>query len=70
MMDLDEEVRYHHLAMPTIFGLQVVIAYVSNGLKTGMGELTGTYRHLRDAVFECVEKSKTISQAQEKLRLN
>uniref|UniRef100_A0AC34RA32 Beta-lactamase-related domain-containing protein n=1 Tax=Panagrolaimus sp. JU765 TaxID=591449 RepID=A0AC34RA32_9BILA len=30
----------------------VVIAYVSNGLKTGMGELTRTYRLLRNAVFE------------------
>ncbi|PIO67596.1 hypothetical protein TELCIR_10646 [Teladorsagia circumcincta] len=43
MMDVDEE---------------IVIAYVTNGLKTGMGELTRTYRHLRDAVFECLEKSK------------
>ncbi|GMT13158.1 hypothetical protein PFISCL1PPCAC_4455, partial [Pristionchus fissidentatus] len=43
MMDLDEE---------------VVIAYVSNGLKTGMGELTRTYRHLRNAVFDCIEKNK------------
>lgn len=32
----------------------VVIAYVSNGLKTGMGELTRTYRMLRNAVFECL----------------
>ena len=48
MMDLEEELS---------------IAYVSNGLKTGMGELTRTYRHLRDAVFECLEKdniSKTV----------
>ncbi|CAP32212.2 Protein CBR-LACT-2 [Caenorhabditis briggsae] len=36
----------------------ITIAYVSNGLKTGMGELTRTYRHLRDAVFECLEKQK------------
>ncbi|VDO44762.1 unnamed protein product, partial [Haemonchus placei] len=43
MMDVDDE---------------IVIAYVTNGLKTGMGELTRTYRHLRDAVFECFEKSK------------
>ncbi|CAL2033244.1 unnamed protein product [Caenorhabditis brenneri] len=43
MMDLDDE---------------ITIAYVSNGLKTGMGELTRTYRHLRDAVFECLEKQK------------
>ncbi|CAB3411478.1 unnamed protein product [Caenorhabditis bovis] len=43
MMDLDEE---------------ITIAYVSNGLKTGMGELTRTYRHLRDAVFESLEKLK------------
>lgn len=33
---------------------EVVIAYVSNGLKTGMGELTRTYRMLRNAVFECI----------------
>ncbi|KAE9418430.1 hypothetical protein Angca_009603, partial [Angiostrongylus cantonensis] len=39
MMDMDNE---------------VVIAYVTNGLKTGMGELTRTYRHLRNAVFECL----------------
>ncbi|KAF1765209.1 hypothetical protein GCK72_005161 [Caenorhabditis remanei] len=44
MMDLDDE---------------ITIAYVSNGLKTGMGELTRTYRHLRDAVFECLEKQKS-----------
>uniref|UniRef100_A0AC35FEH8 Beta-lactamase-related domain-containing protein n=1 Tax=Panagrolaimus sp. PS1159 TaxID=55785 RepID=A0AC35FEH8_9BILA len=31
---------------------EIVVAYVSNGLKTGMGELTRTYRHLRNAVFE------------------
>uniref|UniRef100_A0A7E4UWA0 Beta-lactamase domain-containing protein n=1 Tax=Panagrellus redivivus TaxID=6233 RepID=A0A7E4UWA0_PANRE len=31
---------------------QIVIAYVSNGLKTGMGELTRTYRLLRNAVFD------------------
>lgn len=37
---------------------QVVVAYVTNGLKTGMGELTRTYRHLRNAVFECLEKAK------------
>ncbi|CAI5441585.1 unnamed protein product [Caenorhabditis angaria] len=43
MMDLDEE---------------ITIAYVSNGLKTGMGELTRTYRHLRNAVFECLEKNR------------
>ncbi|KAJ1357560.1 Beta-lactamase domain-containing protein 2 [Parelaphostrongylus tenuis] len=43
MMDMDEE---------------VVIAYVTNGLKTGMGELTRTYRHLRDAVFECLNKKE------------
>ncbi|KAK5970968.1 hypothetical protein GCK32_016370 [Trichostrongylus colubriformis] len=43
MMDVDEE---------------IVVAYVTNGLKTGMGELTRTYRHLRDAVFECLEKTK------------
>uniref|UniRef100_A0A0M3I965 Beta-lactamase domain-containing protein n=2 Tax=Ascaris TaxID=6251 RepID=A0A0M3I965_ASCLU len=30
---------------------EVVIAYVSNGLKTGMGELTRTYRLLRNAVL-------------------
>ncbi|CAI4232917.1 unnamed protein product [Auanema sp. JU1783] len=45
MMDLDEE---------------LVISYVSNGLKTGMGELTRTYRHLRNAVFDCIEKEKHI----------
>uniref|UniRef100_A0A1I7WZG4 Beta-lactamase domain-containing protein n=1 Tax=Heterorhabditis bacteriophora TaxID=37862 RepID=A0A1I7WZG4_HETBA len=44
MMDLEED---------------IVIAYVSNGLKTGMGELTRTYRHLRNAVFECLQKSST-----------
>ena len=33
---------------------QLVIAYVSNGLKTGMGELTGTYRRLRDALFASI----------------
>lgn len=43
MMDPDEE---------------VVIAYVSNGLKTGMGELTGTYRILRNAVFDSIEASR------------
>ena len=43
MMDLEEELS---------------IAYVSNGLKTGMGELTRTYRHLRDAVYDCLEKDK------------
>ncbi|KIH59827.1 beta-lactamase, partial [Ancylostoma duodenale] len=37
---------------------EVVVAYVTNGLKTGMGELTRTYRHLRNAVFECLEKEK------------
>ncbi|TMS35060.1 hypothetical protein L596_002536 [Steinernema carpocapsae] len=37
MMDIDKE---------------VVVSYVSNGLKTGMGELTRTYRLLRDAVFD------------------
>ncbi|KHN86060.1 Beta-lactamase domain-containing protein 2 [Toxocara canis] len=30
---------------------EIVIAYVSNGLKTGMGELTRTYRLLRNAVL-------------------
>ncbi|KAK0395339.1 hypothetical protein QR680_001239 [Steinernema hermaphroditum] len=39
MMDMDRE---------------VVVSYVSNGLKTGMGELTRTYRLLRDAVFDCM----------------
>lgn len=33
---------------------ELVIAYVSNGLKTGMGELTGTYRRLRDAALDAV----------------
>ncbi|ETN85042.1 hypothetical protein RB195_020311 [Necator americanus] len=37
---------------------EIVVAYVTNGLKTGMGELTRTYRHLRNAVFECFEKAK------------
>lgn len=31
---------------------ELVIAYVSNGLKTGMGEVTRTYRLLRNAVFD------------------
>uniref|UniRef100_A0A914C0E5 Beta-lactamase-related domain-containing protein n=1 Tax=Acrobeloides nanus TaxID=290746 RepID=A0A914C0E5_9BILA len=31
---------------------EIVIAYVSNGLKTGMGEVTRTYRLLRNAVFD------------------
>ncbi|CAJ0573474.1 unnamed protein product, partial [Mesorhabditis spiculigera] len=39
---------------------EVVIAYVSNGLKTGMGELTRTYRLLRNAVFECIQRDKNI----------
>lgn len=33
---------------------QLVIAYVSNGLKSGMGEVTGTYRRLRNAVFDSI----------------
>uniref|UniRef100_A0A0N5ANA1 Beta-lactamase domain-containing protein n=1 Tax=Syphacia muris TaxID=451379 RepID=A0A0N5ANA1_9BILA len=33
---------------------EIVIAYVSNGLKTGMGELTRTYRLLRNAVLSSV----------------
>uniref|UniRef100_A0A914WTT1 Beta-lactamase-related domain-containing protein n=1 Tax=Plectus sambesii TaxID=2011161 RepID=A0A914WTT1_9BILA len=33
---------------------QIVISYVTNGLKTGMGELTRTYRMLRNAVYECL----------------
>ncbi|VDM56738.1 unnamed protein product [Angiostrongylus costaricensis] len=37
---------------------EVVIAYVTNGLKTGMGELTRTYRHLRNAVFECLNRKE------------
>ncbi|CAD6197458.1 unnamed protein product [Caenorhabditis auriculariae] len=44
MMDLEED---------------IVISYVTNGLKTGMGELTRTYRHLRDAVFDCIESRKS-----------
>lgn len=39
MMDMDNE---------------IVIAYVSNGLKTGMGELTRTYRLIRNAVLSSV----------------
>jgi len=34
---------------------RLVIAYVSNGLKTGMGELAGTYRRLRNAALEAVD---------------
>nr|CAD2143759.1 unnamed protein product [Meloidogyne enterolobii] len=33
---------------------QLVIAYVTNGLKTGMGELNGTYRRIRDAAFNSI----------------
>ncbi|KAI1703524.1 beta-lactamase domain-containing protein [Ditylenchus destructor] len=33
---------------------ELVIAYVSNGLKTGMGEITRTYRLLRNAALDCV----------------
>jgi len=33
---------------------QLVIAYVTNGLKTGMGELNGTYRRIRDATFNSI----------------
>uniref|UniRef100_A0A183BRZ5 Beta-lactamase domain-containing protein n=1 Tax=Globodera pallida TaxID=36090 RepID=A0A183BRZ5_GLOPA len=33
---------------------ELVIAYVSNGMKTAMGELTGTYRRLRKAAINAV----------------
>uniref|UniRef100_A0A914YT74 Beta-lactamase-related domain-containing protein n=1 Tax=Panagrolaimus superbus TaxID=310955 RepID=A0A914YT74_9BILA len=39
---------------------EIVVAYVSNGLKTGMGELTRTYRLLRNAVFESAATSSNI----------
>lgn len=31
---------------------ELVIVYVSNGLKTGMGEITRIYRLLRNAMFD------------------
>jgi hypothetical protein len=35
---------------------EIVLAYVSNGLKTGMGEVTRTYRLLRNAVFDSLSE--------------
>lgn len=35
---------------------EIVIAYISNGMKTGMGDLVRTYRLLRNAVFDSLEK--------------
>lgn len=35
---------------------KLVIAYVTNGLKLGGGELCRTYRKLRDAALECVQQ--------------
>jgi hypothetical protein len=35
---------------------QVVIAYVTNGMKLGGGELTRTYRQLRDAALQSVQQ--------------
>uniref|UniRef100_A0A0N5BCW0 Beta-lactamase domain-containing protein n=1 Tax=Strongyloides papillosus TaxID=174720 RepID=A0A0N5BCW0_STREA len=35
---------------------ELVVAYVTNGLKSGMGELTRTYRLLRNAALKCVLK--------------
>lgn len=35
---------------------KVVIAYVTNGLKISGGELTGTYRRLRNAALACAHK--------------
>jgi len=37
---------------------ELVVAYVSNGLKTGMGEVTGTYRRLRDSILDSVMPRK------------
>lgn len=36
---------------------ELVIAYVSNGLKTGTGELTRTYRLLRNAALKACENN-------------
>lgn len=35
---------------------QLVIAYISNGLKSGSGELNRSYRLLRNAAFECIKQ--------------
>uniref|UniRef100_A0A0K0EGP2 Beta-lactamase domain-containing protein n=1 Tax=Strongyloides stercoralis TaxID=6248 RepID=A0A0K0EGP2_STRER len=35
---------------------KLVVAYVTNGLKSGMGELTRTYRLLRNAALKCILK--------------
>lgn len=37
---------------------EVVIVYLTNGLKLGGGELTYTYRRLRNAALKCIEKLK------------
>lgn len=29
-------------------------AYISNGLKAGVGDYTGTFKRLQDAVYECL----------------
>jgi hypothetical protein len=38
---------------------QVVIAYLTNGLKLGGGELTYTYRRLRNATLKCIYQLKS-----------
>lgn len=35
---------------------ELVVAYVTNGLKSGMGDLTYTYRTLRNAAFDSLDK--------------
>lgn len=35
---------------------KLVVVYVTNGLKSGMGELTRTYRLLRNAALKCILK--------------
>lgn len=35
---------------------ELIIAYVTNGIKNGNGEKTMTYRMLRDAVFDSLDK--------------
>ena len=35
---------------------EIVIAYVTNGMKSGMGEMSRTYRLLRNATFDSLHK--------------
>jgi len=40
----------------------LVFAYVSNGLKTGLGDYARTYVRLRDAIYDAIEAIELTKQ--------